>query len=97
MGAAEAPDPGNEAMPHDPEQARINQETADLERLGRERPKCFRGPWSEISFCLSIFMSQILAVSHRGWSHTMRKNSDISPGILHLWLKCPPANACQRA
>ena len=64
MGAPEAPDPSNEAIQHDPEQARINQETVDLERLGRERPKCFAGPWSEISFCLSIFMSQILAVSH---------------------------------
>ena len=64
MGAPEAPDLSDEAMPHDLEQARINRETADLERLGRERPKCFHGPWSEISFCLSIFMSQILAVSH---------------------------------
>lgn len=65
MGVPEAPGPSDGAIQHDPEQARINQETVDLERLGRERPKCFRGPWSEISFCLSIFMSQILAVSHR--------------------------------
>jgi hypothetical protein len=64
MGALEKSRPKDEASPPpDPEQARIEQEEADLERLGRERPKSFRGPWSEISFCLSIFMSQILAVS----------------------------------
>ncbi|CAG8945915.1 unnamed protein product [Penicillium salamii] len=60
MGALEK----DGALPHDPEQARIDHELADLERLGRERPKCFSGAWSEISFCLSIFMSQILAVSY---------------------------------
>lgn len=64
MGAPELSSPTDEAIQHDPEQARINQENVDLERLGRERPKCFGGAWSEISFCLSIFMSQILAVSH---------------------------------
>ncbi|KAJ5566575.1 hypothetical protein N7535_008213 [Penicillium sp. DV-2018c] len=64
MGAPEAPGPNNEAMPHDSKQSRENQDTLDLERLGRERPKCFRGFWSELCFCLSIFMSQILAVSH---------------------------------
>jgi hypothetical protein len=64
MGTPDALGPSNEAS-SDPEQTRINQETADLERLGRERPKCFKGPWSEISFCLSIFMSQILAVRHQ--------------------------------
>ncbi|KAI2709180.1 hypothetical protein CBS147332_6239 [Penicillium roqueforti] len=61
MGAPELSSPTDEAIQHDPEQARINQENVDLERLGRERPKCFGGAWSEISFCLSIFMSQILA------------------------------------
>ncbi|KAL4919013.1 major facilitator superfamily domain-containing protein [Aspergillus aurantiobrunneus] len=32
-----------------------------LERLGRERPPSFSGAWSEIAFCFSIIMSQILA------------------------------------
>ncbi|KAJ5643590.1 uncharacterized protein N7484_006097 [Penicillium longicatenatum] len=33
----------------------------DLEKLGRERPQFFSGPWSELAFCFSIVMSQILA------------------------------------
>ena len=35
---------------------------ADLDRLGRERPAIFPGLWSELAFCFSIFMSQILGV-----------------------------------
>jgi hypothetical protein len=35
---------------------------ARLERLGRERPPCFSSLWSELTFCFSIVMSQILAV-----------------------------------
>ncbi|KAJ5306896.1 hypothetical protein PENANT_c003G04201 [Penicillium antarcticum] len=61
MGAPQGPDPNGNALSHDLEQARIDQDITDLERLGRERPKCFRGFWSEVCFCLSIFMSQILA------------------------------------
>ncbi|RLL93219.1 hypothetical protein CFD26_101393 [Aspergillus turcosus] len=34
---------------------------ARLERLGRERPPCFSSFWSELTFCFSIVMSQILA------------------------------------
>ncbi|KAJ5140899.1 Major facilitator superfamily domain general substrate transporter [Penicillium atrosanguineum] len=33
----------------------------DLEKLGRERPSHFSSPWSELAFCFSIVMSQILA------------------------------------
>ncbi|KAJ5679978.1 hypothetical protein N7536_011117 [Penicillium majusculum] len=88
MGAPEAPDPSNEAIQHDPEQARINQETVDLERLGRERPKCFAGPWSEISFCLSIFMSQILAEYYISGSNvllpTLVKELDL-PEASAIW------------
>ena len=97
MGTIEASCPKDEASPHDPEQARIEQEIADLERLGRERPKCFRGPWSEISFCLSIFMSQILAVSHRIALASVAKMLTFFPGILHIRLKCAPSYTRQRA
>lgn len=40
------------------------EETASerIERLGRERPQCFANIWSEIAFCFSILMSQILTV-----------------------------------
>lgn len=34
-----------------------------LEQLGRERPKCFVTWYSELAFCFSVVMSQILAVS----------------------------------
>ncbi|KAL3481076.1 major facilitator superfamily domain-containing protein [Aspergillus californicus] len=34
---------------------------ASLERLGKERPPSFSGVWSEVAFCFSIVMSQILA------------------------------------
>ncbi|KAJ5675183.1 Major facilitator superfamily domain general substrate transporter [Penicillium maclennaniae] len=33
----------------------------DLEKLGRERPSHFSSRWSELAFCFSIVMSQILA------------------------------------
>lgn len=95
MGAPEAFGPGNDAMPHDPGQT-IFEEPADLEKLGRERPKCFRGAWTEISFCLSIFMSQILAVSQR-WFSGQWQNFHTTSGILYLRLKCPPSNARQGA
>lgn len=35
---------------------------ARIERLGRVRPPCFSSLWSELTFCFSIVMSQILAV-----------------------------------
>lgn len=37
---------------------------ADLEKLGRERPAHFSSRWSELAFCFSVVMSQILAVRH---------------------------------
>ncbi|EAW10808.1 putative MFS multidrug transporter [Aspergillus clavatus NRRL 1] len=40
---------------------RTDSEEARLERLGRERPPCFSSAWSELTFCFSIVMSQILA------------------------------------
>ncbi|KAJ5114388.1 hypothetical protein NUU61_000147 [Penicillium alfredii] len=36
-------------------------DTLDLEKLGRERPACFSNLWTELAFCFSIVMSQILA------------------------------------
>jgi hypothetical protein len=38
-------------------------ESYQLEHLGRERPKCFATCYSELAFCFSVVMSQILAVS----------------------------------
>lgn len=35
---------------------------AYIEQLGRQRPPCFANMWSELAFCFSIMMSQILAV-----------------------------------
>ncbi len=43
---------------HDPEALSGD----DLEKLGRERPSIFPGAWSEIAFCVSIVVSQILTV-----------------------------------
>lgn len=34
----------------------------DLERLGRERPAIFHDAWSEIGFCFSTVMAQVLSV-----------------------------------
>jgi hypothetical protein len=48
----EQEDPGVEAS-----------ESQRLEQLGRERPKCFVTWYSELAFCFSVVMSQILAVS----------------------------------
>ncbi|KAJ5511250.1 Major facilitator superfamily domain general substrate transporter [Penicillium expansum] len=88
MGAPETPGPSDEAIQHDLDQARVNQETVDLERLGRERPKCFTGAWSEISFCLSIFMSQILAEYYISGSNvllpTLVKELDL-PEASTIW------------
>jgi hypothetical protein len=98
MGTQEASYPKDEASPQDSEQAGIEPESADLERLGRERPKCFPGPWSEISFCISIFMSQILAVSCQiALTSVAKQMLTFYPGILHLRLKCPPTHTGQRA
>lgn len=36
---------------------------AYIEQLGRQRPPCFSNMWSELAFCFSIMMSQIIAVS----------------------------------
>ncbi|KAL4799594.1 major facilitator superfamily-domain-containing protein [Aspergillus venezuelensis] len=38
-----------------------NFDQISLERLGKERPPSFSGAWSEVAFCFSIVMSQILA------------------------------------
>lgn len=89
MSTTEAPSAKREVLPHDLEQARIDQNLADLERLGRERPKCFPGAWSEISFCLSIFMSQILAVSHGQAHYLYGVGPHLFLGILHLRLERP--------
>jgi hypothetical protein len=48
----ELEDPGVEAS-----------ESHRLEQLGRERPKCFATWYSELGFCFSVVMSQILSVS----------------------------------
>lgn len=46
------------------EQTNTSTTVIDLEKLGKERPQTFSGTWPELAFCFSIFMSQILAVSH---------------------------------
>jgi hypothetical protein len=46
------------------EQTNTSAAEIDLEKLGKERPQIFSGTWPELAFCFSIFMSQILAVSH---------------------------------
>ncbi|CAI7661578.1 unnamed protein product [Penicillium bialowiezense] len=88
MGAQETISPHDGALPQDLEQARIDHQIADLERLGRERPKCFGGAWSEISFCLSIFMSQILAEYYISGSNvllpTLVKELDL-PEASAIW------------
>lgn len=33
-----------------------------IERLGRQRPPHFSNMWTELAFCFSIFMCQILSV-----------------------------------
>lgn len=43
-------------------QSALDQET--IEQLGRQRPSQFSSIWSELAFCFSIFMCQILAVVH---------------------------------
>ncbi|KAF2156014.1 MFS general substrate transporter [Myriangium duriaei CBS 260.36] len=35
-------------------------ESRELERLGRERPKVFKTMWSEIGFCFAVVMSQFI-------------------------------------
>lgn len=40
-----------------------------LERLGRERPSCFKSTWQEAGFVFSIAMSQVLAVITTPTSH----------------------------
>lgn len=47
---------------HDPERIQVSTDAAHIERLGRERPQCFKNLCTELSFCFSIVMSQILAV-----------------------------------
>ena len=37
-------------------------DAALVEKLGRERPHSFPNAWSEVAFCFSIVMSQIMAV-----------------------------------
>lgn len=48
----------------DPEQDAVVSVPPDLEKLGRQRPECFKSLGSELAFCFSIVMSQILAVSN---------------------------------
>jgi hypothetical protein len=37
-------------------------DAACVERLGRDQPPCFPSLWSELIFCFSIVISQVLAV-----------------------------------
>ena len=61
-----------------------------IERLGRQRPPHFSNIWTELAFCFSIFMCQILSV----WFApvlsvlrcALRGLSLTDAGILHLWL-----------
>ena len=64
----------------------LDQET--IERLGRQRPPHFSNIWTELAFCFSIFMCQILAV----WIYFPVLVFVEGPlrltytGILHLWI-----------
>ncbi|PLB52910.1 MFS multidrug transporter [Aspergillus steynii IBT 23096] len=44
-----------------PEHLEGYMDEAYIEQLGRQRPACFSSLWSELAFCFSIMMSQILA------------------------------------
>ena len=61
----------------------LDEET--IERLGRQRPPHFSSIWTELAFCFSIFMCQILAV----WFSVLFVFQELSltnAGIFHLWL-----------
>ncbi|KAL5365063.1 major facilitator superfamily domain-containing protein [Aspergillus floccosus] len=59
-----------------------------IERLGRERPACFSNAWSELAFCFSIFMCQILAEYYISGSNvllpTLMEELHIPPA-LSIW------------
>lgn len=42
---------------------RLEQQTLDVERLGRERPARFKSIWAELGFCYSVIASMFMAVS----------------------------------
>jgi len=42
--------------------ARTLPDAETIERLGRQRPVHFSNKWTELAFCFSIFMCQILSV-----------------------------------
>lgn len=46
--------------PSPPASTLLDPET--IERLGRQRPPHFSSIWTELAFCFSIFMCQILSV-----------------------------------
>ncbi|WEW60924.1 hypothetical protein PRK78_006412 [Emydomyces testavorans] len=64
----------------------------DLEKLGRARPDVFRNAWSEIAFCFSIVMSQVLSEFYISGFNviipTLVKEFDI-PDAMAVW----PASA----
>lgn len=74
----------------------IQKNEPDLEKLGRDRPSHFSSQWSELAFCFSIVMSQILAVRHL---HAQNITASLTPltGILHHRIEPPPTDPHQRA
>ncbi|KAJ5797564.1 uncharacterized protein N7503_006860 [Penicillium pulvis] len=57
--AASTPEMSKMATRSEPTGIHTNE--PDLEKLGRDRPSHFSSQWSELAFCFSIVMSQILA------------------------------------
>ncbi|OJJ98915.1 hypothetical protein ASPACDRAFT_1881671 [Aspergillus aculeatus ATCC 16872] len=61
---------------------------ATIERLGRERPPAFSSIWSELAFCFSIIMCQVLAEYYISGSNvllpTLLDELDIS-SALSIW------------
>jgi len=64
-------------------------EQARIERLGRMRPEKFSSLWTEVGFCFSIVMSQVLTV----WYYVHGPHTLLtSQGILCLRLQCHSTN-----
>lgn len=62
-----------------------------LERLGRERPACFKSTWQEAGFVFSIAMSQVLAVTTTPFL-IPTKSANRETGIFCFGLYCYVTN-----
>ncbi|RAH46284.1 putative MFS multidrug transporter [Aspergillus brunneoviolaceus CBS 621.78] len=73
---------------HRPQPSSSPLDAATIERLGRERPPIFSSIWSELAFCFSIIMCQVLAEYYISGSNvllpTLLDELDI-PSALSIW------------